>query len=78
MAAPQLMRSVLAKLAEPRTLDRGVFMARDDGAELPPPPAAPVFRQRFEVLFVDPSGWLNIMAGVTRSALQHVSMVALK
>jgi hypothetical protein len=72
MAAPQLMRCVLAKLAAPRTFEKGVFMSREVDSDLPPPPAAAAFQQRFEVVFVDGSGWLNIMAGVSGSALQHV------
>lgn len=74
MASPQLMRSVLSKLSEPRTFEKGLFMAREQASDLPPPPAASTFRQRFEVVFVDASGWLNLMADVTRSALQHVSV----
>ncbi len=74
MTAPQLMRAVLAALAEPRTFEKGLFMARDKAlaANLPPPPPASTFRQCFAVVFVDPSGWLNLAADVTRSALQHV------
>lgn len=75
MAAPQLIRCVLAKLAAPRTFEKGLFMSREADGNLPPPPAASTFLQRFEAVFVDASGWLNIMAGVTRSALQHVSDV---
>ena len=73
MAAPQLMRCVLAKLAAPRTFEKGLFMSRDADSDFPSPPAASAFQQRFEVVFIDASGWLNIMGGVTASALQHVS-----
>jgi hypothetical protein len=73
MAAPQLMRCVLSKLAAPRSFEKGIFMSRDADSGLPPPPAASAFQQRFEVVFVDASGWLNIMGGVTSSAMQHVS-----
>jgi hypothetical protein len=73
MAAPQLMRCVLAKLAAPRTFEKGLFMSRDVDSSLPPPPAASAFQQRFEVVFVDASGWLNLTGGVTASAMQHVS-----
>lgn len=73
MAAPQLMRSVLAKLAQLHTFEKGVFMAREPARELPPLPAASAFRQHFDIVFVDASGWLNLMADVTRSALQQVS-----
>ena len=73
MAAPQLMRCVLAKLAALRTFEKGLFMSRDADSDLPSPPAASAFHQRFEVVFVDASGWLNLMGGVTASALQHVS-----
>lgn len=76
MTAPQLMRAVLAALAEPRTLDKGLFMARGEAAasDLPVPPPAAAFRKGFDVAFVDASGWLNLMGNVTRSSLQHVSL----
>lgn len=76
MAAPQLMRCVLAKMAAPRTFQKGLFMSREADGSLPPSPAASAFQQRFEVVFVDASGWLNLMGGVTASALQHVSCEA--
>lgn len=110
MTAPQLMRGVLAALADPRTFAKGCVMAHSaaawpagkapeaggshsqdgghssdvdgndsadgrggsDDPPLPPPPSLTAFRKHFDTVFVDSSGWLNLMADVPRSSLHHV------
>ena len=73
MSALQIMKAVLNSLAADRTLQAGgVFMAKEPGNSLPQPPPPANFRGHFDVVFVDPSGWLNLAANVSRSALQQV------
>ena len=72
MSALQAARGVLAALAAPETFARGVFMARVADCGLPPPPPRSAFRRAYEVVFVDATGWLNLAAHVSRSALAQV------
>ena len=73
MSALQIMKAVLNSLAGDRTLlTGGVFMAKQPGSSLPQAPPPMNFRGQFDVLFVDPSGWLNLAANVSRAALQQV------
>lgn len=72
MSALQAARGVLAALAAPETFARGVFMARGADRGLPPPPPRSAFRRAYEVVFVDATGWLNMAAHMSRSALAQV------
>lgn len=74
MSALQAARAVLAALAAPGTFARGVFMAPCASSGLPPAPPRSAFRRAFEVVFVDASGWLNLAARVSRSALAQVRL----
>ena len=69
MSALQATRAVLAALAAPATFHRGVFMARRADGGLPPPPPRKDFRGAYAVVFVDASGWLNMAAHMSGSAL---------
>lgn len=76
MSVLQLMRAVLAALAKPATFAKGLVMSRqpDTGnatAKAQPFPAA-AFRQLHNVVFVDPSGLVNLAAHVQPSALAQV------
>ena len=69
----QLFRAVLKSFSDGKTFNPNYFMARieQEGVEaLPPPPAN--FHASSEVVFVEPSGWLNIAAHLTRSGLVQV------
>ena len=73
MSALQAARGALAALAAPETFARGVFMARGADRGLPPPPPRrSAFRRAYEVVFVDATGWLNLAAHMSRSALAQV------
>lgn len=65
-----LFRAVLVTLSRPRTFTPGLFMQRRVPASAGAvPPEAKAWRRAFEVVFVDSSGWLNLAAAVSRSAL---------
>ena len=79
MSPLQMLRTALHVLAE--QLPKGVVMARDDAASAAVsasaagaarPPAAAIFKQHSEVVFVDFTGWLNLTAGMSKSALAQV------
>ncbi|KAK9832639.1 hypothetical protein WJX81_006336 [Elliptochloris bilobata] len=76
MSALQAARGVLAALAAPETFARGVFMTRCAECGLPPPPSRSAFRRAYEVAFVDASGWLNLAAHVSCSALAQARAAA--
>lgn len=76
MDAMHLFRTVLVTLASPTALTTGLFMQRRvlDGtrsvaAATAPLPTSKAWRRAFEVVFVDPSGWLNLAAPLSKSAL---------
>ena len=76
MTPLQLMRAVIAALAKAATFAKGLVMARqqslnaDAGTILQPHAAA--FRQHHSVVWVDPSGHLNLAAHVQPSTLAQV------
>ncbi len=75
MSPQQLMRAVLAALASPATFAKGLVMARRQpaaAAQGAPPPSASAFRQHHRVVFVDPSGYVNLAAHVQPSGLAQV------
>jgi len=76
MSALQVTRAVLAALAAPATFKRGLFMARRADGGLPPPPPRKDFRGAYAVVFVDASGWLNMAAHVSGSALAQARPAA--
>lgn len=65
MTAMHLVRTVLVALANPKSFAGGLYMQRrgDGGGE------AKAWRRSFDVAFVDPSGWLNLAASLSKSAL---------
>ena len=76
MSPLQLMRAVIAALASPATFAKGLVMARRQpdaaAAQLPPLSSASAFRQHHPVVFVDPSGHVNLAVNVQRSGLAQV------
>ena len=81
MSHQQLLRSVLAALANPATFTRGLFMAwqpRSEGAAgagtpAPrPPPTQAAWRRHCPVIFVDATGWLNLAGSMSKAALAQV------
>eukprot|EP00887_Chlorella_sp_A99_P002636 scaffold6.g2636.t1 len=78
MSPMHLFRTVLVALSSPKTFSGGLFMQRRMGdeaqgqqgkIEAAAPPDAKAWRRAHEVVFVDPSGWLNLAAGVSAAAL---------
>ncbi len=72
MTPVQIMKAVLKCLADERTLKPSYFMERGTEAGEPPPPPPMNFRGSAEVIFVEPSGWLNIAAHLSKAALIQV------
>jgi len=72
MTPVQILRAVLKCLSDERTLKPSYFMERgpEGGSPLPPPPLN--FRGSAEVIFVEPSGWVNIAAHASKAALIQV------
>ena len=70
----QILRAVLKCLADERTLKPSYFMERGPEADTPPPPPPMNFKGSAEVVFVDPSGWVNIAAHASRAALIQVGL----
>lgn len=69
----QAARAVMQVLGKESTFSKGVVMKRlvtaAAGAQ---PPAATVFRERHETVFIDPSGFLNLAAHVSKSGRAQV------
>ena len=65
----QFMKAV-AVLATPDVFRNGIFM--NNKADKYAPPSAIDFLQNFELVFVDASGWLNLAATMSSSAMQEV------
>lgn len=81
MSHQQLLRSVLAALANPATFSKGLFMAwqqlseEAEGAGAPAarqPPMQAAWRKHCPVVFVDATGWLNLAGSMSRAALAQV------
>ena len=81
MSHQQLLRSVLAALANPATFTRGLFMAWQQqseegaGAGTPAPRQPPMqaaWRRHCPVVFVDATGWLNLAGSMSKAALAQV------
>jgi len=83
----QMLRAALQLLADPASgpAGRGFSMA-GPGSETvsaagfagpgATPPALDVFRKQHEVVVVDPTGWVNLAARMSRSAAQHTAAAA--
>jgi hypothetical protein len=73
MPAMHLLRTALLALSAPKTFTPGLIMQwrqpGGGGGPAVPPPDVKAWRKAFEVVFVDGSGWLNLAAGVSRSAV---------
>jgi hypothetical protein len=74
MTPLQLMRACIAALAKGATFAKGLVMARQQPSEAAQsaPPHAAAFRQHHSLVWVDPSGHLNLAAHVQPSALAQV------
>ena len=74
MSHVQLVRAILHGLADPRSFSQGLFMQRGDpqGSPSATAPSQQAMREAFEVVFVDSSGWCNLAAHVSKSALRQV------
>ena len=79
MSHQQLLRSVLAALANPATFSKGLFMAWQQqseagaGAAAPrQPPMQAAWRRHCPVVFVDATGWLNPAGSMSKAALAQV------
>ncbi|GAX78374.1 hypothetical protein CEUSTIGMA_g5816.t1 [Chlamydomonas eustigma] len=84
MSPLQMLRVALHALSDTVSgLPKGLGMARDEhnssaisAACSAHPPSVSVFRHHFDVVFVDFTGWLNLTAGMTKSALAQVVSAA--
>lgn len=81
MSPLQMLRTALHALSDPVSgISKGLAMARDDAASASissatgaaHPPSTAGFRQQYDVVFVDFSGWLNLTADMSKSALAQV------
>ena len=73
MTPTQIFKAVLRQFCDNKTFNPSFFMSTqktDDPETQPPPPHN--FDNSSEVVFVDPSGWLNIAAHLSRSSLVQV------
>lgn len=78
MSAMHLFRTVMVALSNPKTFSKGLHMQRSAaGAAGPSPPQPKAWRQHFDVVFVDGSGWLNLAAHVSKAALVQVGLAGL-
>lgn len=75
MSHVQLLRAIFHALADPKTLSQGIFMQWDNpqSSQKAIAPSQQAMRKAFEVVFVDSSGWCNLAAYVSKSALKQVS-----
>ena len=85
MTSLQMFRCLLTALSDPNGLSKGLSMAREDPgapdslATSPSahPPSVAGFRKHGHcVVFLDPSGWLNLTAGMSASGLNQVVVAA--
>lgn len=87
MGPLQMVRAALQRLSGgPSSLQKGIFAAAAPGAAagantssrlLPPPPPAASFKAAgYEVVLVEPTGWLNVTANVSRSMLAYAAAAA--
>ncbi len=76
MSHVQLLRAILHGLADPRTFSQGLFMqwGESQGSRAATAPSQQAMRKAFEVVFVDGSGWCNLAAHVSKSALRQVRL----
>ena len=77
MSHVQLLRAIFQALADPRTFAKGLFMQWPEGQNagaLASPPSQQAMQKAFEVVFVDSTGWCNLAAHTSKSALQQVNM----
>ena len=77
MSHVQLLRASFQALADPRTFAKGLFMQWPEGqgaGALASPPSQQAMQKAFEVVFVDSTGWCNLAAHISKSALQQVNM----
>ena len=76
MSHVQLLRAILHGLADPRSFSQGLFMqwGESQGSRAGTAPSQQAMRKAFEVVFVDGSGWCNLAAHVSKSALKQVRL----
>ena len=81
MSPFQVLKAVLASLAQPTSLSKPVAWPKAKSSEaaeeaaqpsLPSPPQPSAFKPSAAVFLLDPSGWLNLAAPVSASSLAHV------
>ncbi|KAL3158789.1 hypothetical protein ABBQ32_011516 [Trebouxia sp. C0010 RCD-2024] len=78
MSHVQLLRAIFHALADPKTLSQGIFMQWDNpqSSQKAIAPSQQAMRKAFEVVFVDSSGWCNLAAYVSKSALKQMQACA--
>lgn len=77
MSHVQLLRAIFQALADPRTFAKGVCMQWPEGQTgeaLAKPPSQQAMQKAFEVVFADSTGWCNLAAHVSKSALKQVTL----
>lgn len=81
MSPIQVMKAVLASLAQPASLSKPLAWPKAKSTEaieeatqpsMPSPPQPSAFKPSAAVFLLDPSGWLNLAAAVSASSLAHV------
>eukprot|EP00798_Chlamydomonas_sp_ICE-L_P031575 gene31575-6769_t len=87
MTPQQMLRSALHVISDPSGagLSKGLAMSQlspercspEERACFPlvsstPPPALATFKQHFDVVFVDPSGWVNLAANMSKSVMSQL------
>lgn len=73
MSALQIFKAVLRGLASVKPLANGCCMKREAGSSAKKPPSLGAFKAAFEISLIDPSGWLNVAAHVSKASLRQVS-----
>lgn len=85
MTSLQIFRCALHSLSDPSGLSKGMSMAREDplgplslptSSSAHPPSISGFKKHGHPVVFLDPSGWLNLTAGLSASSLAQVAMAA--
>ncbi|XP_066568043.1 nucleolar protein 6 [Amia ocellicauda] len=73
MSAYQVLRNILHFLASTDLTENGISLSKDSD---PAAPSLPEFHSAFQVVFVDPSGHLNLCADMTASTYKQVQQEA--
>ena len=80
MTPLQMMRAVLNALQQPSLFSKGIAMQQrssEAGGAAGAPPSMAVFRRHHAAVFVDTSGYLNLAARLSKSAMAEVRFMSM-